>query len=77
MKPRDTPGERTPWFPVDTTPARRGVYERDFGTIGIRFAYWTGLYWGGFATKHRHAVQNRHYETGHMIAPWRGLARKP
>ena len=68
--------DRTPWFPSSVKPARRGVYERDFGTIGIRFAYWTGTYWGGFALLHKHAVHNRRFKTGHPVAPWRGLARK-
>jgi hypothetical protein len=69
--------ERTPWYPSGVAPVRRGVYERNLGTIGIRFAYWTGKFWGGFATEHRHAVQNQYAPTGHEDAPWRGLARKP
>jgi len=72
MKPK-----RTPWFPSRVKPLRQGVYERDFGTIGIRFAYWTGRYWGGFAILYSHAVQNRRFRTGHPVARWRGLARKP
>lgn len=69
--------QRTPWFDSGVAPARRGVYERDFGTIGIRFAYWTGKYWGGFASLYSHAVQNRRFPTAHEDARWRGLARKP
>lgn len=69
--------ERTPWFPSDVKPVHPGVYERDFGTIGIRFAYWTGTNWGGFAVEHKHAVQNRRFPTAHPVAPWRGLARRP
>lgn len=69
--------KRTPWFDTYVTPVRRGVYERDFGSIGVRFAYWNGRFWGGFATLHSHAVQNRHGPTGHPHARWRGLARKP
>lgn len=68
---------RTAWFPTHVLPARTGVYERDFGTIGVRFAYWTGKYWGGFAMLHSHAVRNRGFPTGHTVARWRGLARKP
>lgn len=66
---------RTGWFPSHVLPARTGVYERDFGTIGIRFAYWNGQHWGGFATKHRHATENRKFPTGHPVARWRGLSK--
>jgi hypothetical protein len=69
--------ERTAWYPSEVKPARRGVYERHFGTIGVRFAYWNGKFWGGFANVHRHAVRNRHTPTAHEVALWRGLARKP
>lgn len=68
---------RTPWFDSGVKPARRGVYERDIGTIGIRWSYWNGKFWGGFANIFSHAVQNRYSETGHPDARWRGLSRKP
>lgn len=68
--------ERTAWFPPEVKPVHRGVYERSIRTIGVRWAYWNGRYWGGFATIIKHAVDNRFSETGHPIAPWRGLASK-
>lgn len=68
--------ERTQWFPVHIKPVRRGVYERSYG-CGIRFAYWNGFVWGGFATRIDHAYDNRKFPSGHQDAAWRGLAEKP
>lgn len=75
--PKADSTSRTPWFPPDVQPEHRGVYERNLETIGVRYAYWNGRYWGGFATILEHALNNRFSETGHPIAPWRGLAVKP
>lgn len=68
--------ERTGWYPPQVNPARVGIYERDLGTIGIRWAYWNGSFWGGFANEVRNAVANRHSPTAHPVAPWRGLAAR-
>lgn len=68
--------ERTAWYPPNVNPARVGIYERDIDTIGVRWAYWNGRFWGGFANEVTHAVANRHSPTAHQVAPWRGLAAR-
>jgi hypothetical protein len=76
----DTPAKRlTPWFPLGTRPARRGVYERDTPTVG-RYAFWDGIQWYGYAQSPRHAkdsYNNRFVSVFQQEGQWRGLARKP
>jgi len=67
----------TPWYPSRIKPVRRGLYERDIPTIGVRLSFWTGKYWGGFAMINECAFNNRTFRTGHPQARWRGIARKP
>lgn len=67
---------RTTWFPVHIKPTRQGIYERSY-QCGIRFAYWNGEYWGGFASDVKSAFGNRNSITAHHDAAWRGLPRKP
>lgn len=63
---------RSAWFPVHIKPVRVGVYERSYN-FGIRFAYWDGTRWGGFASTTCYAYANRDMITGHQDAAWRGL----
>jgi len=67
----------THWFPSKTKPVRFGIYERKLRTIGIRYAWWNGEWWGGFASDYQHAVNNQTFRSGHQDGAWRGLARKP
>lgn len=72
--------ERTPWFPGDVTPARRGVYLRviNFGTgAQERFSYWDGKQWGGYSTTAEAALESKDYRSGYQKVKWCGLARKP
>ena len=63
---------RTAWFPVHIKPVYVGVYERSY-TCGIRFAYWNGHAWGGFASDICTALRNSDSKTAHPDAAWRGL----
>jgi hypothetical protein len=65
---------RTEWFPVHIKPVRKGIYERSF-TWGIRFAYWDGDLWGGFAMNTKDAYKNRILASAHQNAAWRGLIK--
>lgn len=76
--------QRTPWFPPDVNPVRKGVYERDHttsrffaGRAPIRFSYWTGKHWGGWSVHHAAAIRNKSRPSWEQNIPWRGLARKP
>lgn len=67
----------TPWFPSKVKPVRIGIYERRIPGVGIRYAWWNGAWWGGFATNLIHAVNNQTFGTGHRYAQWRGLVCRP
>lgn len=75
--------KKTEWYPGDVAPARKGVYERDFGDLNREdlMSYWTFSYWDG----RRWYVASISPETNlgmarvhfHQELPWRGLAREP
>lgn len=79
-----TPPQRTPWYPASIPPVRKGLYERDHtksrfgpGRYPIRFSYWTGSRWGGWAANPEAAFANKKNESWDQQIPWRGLAGKP
>lgn len=66
----------TPWYPGDVKPVRVGVYERDH-VHDVRYSYWNGHYWGGWAKKRTHARNNKDAPSALQSIPWRGIARTP
>lgn len=56
----------TDWFPGDVKPARKGIYQRDYGIDSIE-DYWSGRVWRYAENGTVCLSQNR---------PWRGLAEK-
>lgn len=71
---------RTPWFSGKATPARPGVYERDFGHGGpIWYAYWSGTLWFMAAGTPQAAARfgvSSPYQKKSKVR-WRGLASRP
>ena len=67
--------ERTPWYPPSAKPVRVGMYQRDLGSIGIRWSWWNGRYWCGFADRWSHAAHNGRgdFKSAHQDAHWRGV----
>lgn len=63
----------TPWFDIDVTPVRVGVYERKFG-FGTVFSWWDGKYWRFGKPTPGLAAQVRG-ESLFQDAPWRGLLK--
>ena len=66
----------TPWFPSKVKPVRSGLYERRIPGVGIRYAWWNGMWWGGFAMRRDHAVANQTFKTAHPYGQWRGRERR-
>lgn len=71
--------ERTNWYPGTVKPKRIGLYERNikFWHTKIRWSFWNGRFWGGWAGSKAFAVANQNYRSTTQEAPWRGLAAKP
>ena len=69
----------TPWFPNETKPATKGVYQRKGVNDVARnfYSYWDGIWHGHWKTVNK-AVAMRH---ARFVLPvsseWRGLAKKP
>lgn len=70
---------RTPWYPGDMRPKRRGVYEREFAGSGqpVRLSHWNGRLWGGWAIYMAGALANKDSPSSLQNVPWCGLAKKP
>jgi hypothetical protein len=71
--------KRTPWFPGDVAPVRKGVYERDYGpTDGILYSHWSGRKWGYWGSTPYRAYANGKgdFESVFQCMPWRGLTEK-
>ncbi|MEY5100810.1 MAG: hypothetical protein RJA36_3529 [Pseudomonadota bacterium] len=64
----------TAWFEPGTKPARPGVYERQVHLAP--YSYWNGLVWGMSSQTPARALFNRHVESLHQDARWRGLAQE-
>ncbi len=68
----------TPWFPGDTKPVRRGVYQRQYTygkTPSVQFCYWNGK---GWAMGEHTVEQAERHRDAFMVAPrqalpWRGV----
>lgn len=72
----------TKWYPAEVKPVRKGLYQRDFALVSghgitIRFSYWNGRFWGGWAEHPIAAMKNRRQASSTQSIPWRGLASKP
>jgi hypothetical protein len=67
--------ELTPWFPTTVSPARPGLYQRDYGPELQRLTavpdWWDGEQWGivGIVDGRRVKAMND--------MPWRGLVKEP
>lgn len=79
MNNRLTDATKTDWYPGAVKPVRRGLYERWFtgDSYRVRFSYWNGRFWGGWALVAESAMRNRKGESAKQEIPWRGLAKKP
>lgn len=70
----------TPWFPVETKPARKGVYLVDavWTSYCDWFAYWDGSGFRWHSKSAEGAVVMRNEDgAGPCTRQWRGLAKKP
>lgn len=80
MKQVTPKAARTPWFSGKATPARPGVYERDFGHGGSPvYSYWSGTLWFMAARTPQAAawsVVSSPYQKKSKVR-WRGLASRP
>lgn len=73
----------TPWFKGDVKPARKGVYQREYGAgcrTDIRFSYWDGARWR-WPSKESAETASDHWRCRPPSAivnlRWRGLASEP
>lgn len=68
----------TPWFPGSVNPARPGVYQVVIGLTIMRFAFWDGSNWRGFASP-TPAQANQPTGPVWRLQPtcWRGLSADP
>ena len=68
----------TDWFPGTKTPARIGVYQREFSTQPpcIRFSYWDGYRWGRLEMSPHIAEQNKASISCYQKLRWRGLTEE-
>lgn len=69
----------TDWFDGNVTPHRVGIYQRHHGensSAPIRYSYWNGRHWGGWAELKRAALSNRDIPSSAQRIPWRGIARR-
>ena len=70
----------THWFPGDTKPTRRGVYQRQYTygkTPSVQFCYWNGK---GWAMGEHTVEQAERHRDAFMVAPrqslpWRGVLK--
>lgn len=70
----------TPWFPGDTKPTHRGVYQRQYTygkTPSVQFCYWSGK---GWAMGEHTVEQAERHRDAFMVAPrqslpWRGVLK--
>lgn len=70
----------TPWFPGDTKPTRRGVYQRQYTygkTPSVQFCFWNGK---GWAMGEHTVEQAERHRDAFMVAPrqslpWRGVLK--
>ena len=65
---------KTAWFDGDVKPARPGVYERRFDSLGVVFALWTDGRWMAAALSAREAWDEPMAPSLSQARPWRGLA---
>jgi hypothetical protein len=67
----------TDWYSGDKKPVRVGVYQRDYGNIGLLYSYWDGGKWG--VGHHKIHVAYRfgfHFSIyAQKQIPWRGVAK--
>ena len=66
--------KKTPWFPCNHLPVRKGVYEVDQPGM---FAYWDGKCWASEWLTIESASRYRHYKDSESFYTWRGLAENP
>lgn len=81
MNPRQLPtapktGDETPWFDGAIKPARVGLYQRCFSTVGRNWywSYWTGKYWLALKYDKRRAGRSHAGVSCYQSLSWRGLA---
>lgn len=73
--------ELTNWFQPETSPAHKGVFEREIKDIGgpevqkRKYAYWDGLYWATWCWSVDEAFQFRAHPSCIRNARWRGIAQ--
>lgn len=73
------PYKLTDWFPIETNPARKGVYLRKplYWSEYKVYSYWDGKKWGLLNHTIDGAVKDRNKPTEYANGIWRGLANKP
>lgn len=68
------PNAVTTWFPPETKPVRKGMYQRDMSLFyKFWWSYWNGKSWGASSYFFSVAYARRKEQCVNQSAPWRGL----